>query len=101
MTPPFSKDTYRKNAAIYKLMGNPKRLAILNYLKRGEVAAGELVKVMKLPKANVSQNLSNLKWAHLVRARRVGKNVYYRLVDPAIVDLCDLLNKLRKRKIIH
>jgi DNA-binding transcriptional ArsR family regulator len=93
------KTAYWRNAEIYKVLANPKRLEILNYLKNGEASVEELTLVLKLSKANVSQHLAILRHTRLVIARRSGLNMYYQLVDSRIVEPCKIFYKLRRSKI--
>ncbi len=97
---PFPKTTYERNAGIYKLLANPKRLEILNLIKNRELPVEEIVKALKLPKANVSQHLAVLRYARLVTMRRSGLNVYYKISDPKIVEPCRILHELWKNKSI-
>lgn len=98
MNSPFPKATYERNAEIYKILANPKRLEILNILKFRELSAGDLVEIVQLPKANVSQHLALLRHTRLVTVRRNGLNVYYKIADPRIVDPCKILHNLWKDK---
>lgn len=98
MKPPFPREVYARNAEIYKILANPKRLEILNLLKNRELAVEELLKVLKLPKANVSQHLALLRHARLVRVRRNGLRAHYRISDPRIVEPCKILHSLRMQK---
>lgn len=97
MKSPFPKTTYERNTVIYKLLANPKRLEILNLLKQKELAVEELVKTLKLPKANVSQHLAVLRHARLVTARRNGLSAYYKIADPRIVEPCRILHDIWKQ----
>lgn len=99
-TSPFPKETYERNADIYKILANSKRLEILNILKNGESSVEELVTALKIRKANVSQHLSVLRYYGLVRVSRRGRNGYYRIVDKRIVGPCRILHELRGRRII-
>lgn len=50
MKSPFPKATYERNAETYKILANPKRLEILNILKKyGELTVEQLIKTIKLP----------------------------------------------------
>lgn len=100
MKSPFPKTTYERNANIYKLLANPKRLEILNLIKHRELLVEEIVKTLKLPKANVSQHLAVLRYTRMVTVRRNGLNVYYKLTDPRIVEPCRILHNLWKSKMI-
>lgn len=94
----FTKDTFERNAKIYKLMANAKRLEILNLLKAtGEMTVTQLVNEMGIRKANVSQHLAILRYLKLVDVKRVGKNAYYKISDPRIVEPCAILNDLWKK----
>jgi DNA-binding transcriptional ArsR family regulator len=65
-----------------KALGHPARLEILRVLAaRGTCVCGEVVKVMPLSQATVSQHLKVLKEAGLIRGRIDGKNSCYCL-DP-------------------
>jgi ArsR family transcriptional regulator len=91
----------KEDATIYELqseiclaLANPKRLQILNLLKNGEMSAGEMVKAMKIPKANLSQHLSVLKQKGLVSSRREGTSIYYSITHPKITDACSIMRSV-------
>ena len=98
MKSPLPQEAYHKNAHIYKLLANSKRLEILNILKKGEVGVEQLLKITKLSKANLSQHLALLRHNGLVLTRRDGLNIFYRIVDPRIVEPCKILHDLRHRR---
>ena len=60
---PFNKITYERNAAVYKVLAHPIRLEILNILKLGDRTVEELLKVIPITKANMSQHLALLRYA--------------------------------------
>ncbi len=98
MKSPFPKSVYAKNAEIYKILANPKRLEILNILKVREQSVERLIKMLGIPKANLSQHLTLLRHARLVTARRNGLNAYYKISNPKIVEPCRILHDLWKNK---
>lgn len=100
MKSPLPKEAYFKNADIYRVLANPKRLEILNILKNGEASVEALIKITKLPKANISQHLALLRHNGLVYPRREGLNVFYRIVDPRIVEPCKILHQLREKQLV-
>ena len=100
MKTPLPKDAYKKNALIYKVLANPKRLEVLNILKKKETSVEEILSVTKLPKANLSQHLALLRKNGLVVPRKEGLRVFYRIVDPRIVDPCKILHSLRLRELV-
>ncbi len=92
---PLPRRAYERNAEIYKILANSKRLEILNLLREQEMPVEELVKTLGISKANVSQHLALLRHAKLVTVRRHGLNGYYNIIDPRIVEPCRILHKLR------
>src|SRR3989344_8295822 len=100
MKSPLPKEAYDKNATIYKILANPKRLEVLNILKTGEQPVERLIKITRLTKAKISQHLALLRHTGLVRGRRDGLNVYYSIIDPRIVAPCKILHNLRHRKLV-
>jgi DNA-binding transcriptional ArsR family regulator len=67
----------------FRALAHPARLEILRVLaNRGRCVCGEVVEVMPLAQATVSQHLKILKEAGLVRGRIDGRNSCYCL-DPA------------------
>lgn len=98
---PLPKEAYAKNADIYKVLANPKRLEILNILKKGEVAVERLIAITQLPKANMSQHLALLRHNGLVQTRREGLNIFYRIVDVRIVEPCAILHNLRHKHLVR
>ncbi|HEY4478187.1 MAG TPA: metalloregulator ArsR/SmtB family transcription factor [Candidatus Paceibacterota bacterium] len=91
---PLPRSAYERNAEIYKILANSKRLEILNLLREQEMPVEALVKTLGISKANVSQHLALLRHAKLVTVRRHGLNGYYNIIDPRIVEPCRILHKL-------
>ncbi|MBI2066176.1 winged helix-turn-helix transcriptional regulator [Candidatus Woesebacteria bacterium] len=91
---PFPKETYERNADIYKVLANSKRLEILNILKKGELSVEELTHELGVRKANISQHLAILRLNRLVRVRRDGQRIFYSITDPRIVEPCRILHEL-------
>jgi ArsR family transcriptional regulator len=78
-----------------KALGHPARLEILRVLAaRGTCVCGEVVKVMPLSQATVSQHLKVLKDAGLVQGRIDGKNSCYCLDPDGIAELRAALDTL-------
>lgn len=60
-------------------LGDPIRRQILNLLKKGPMAAGDIAGRFDVTGAAVSRHLSVLRQAGLIRDRRDGKYIYYEL----------------------
>ncbi|HBI22836.1 MAG: hypothetical protein A2Y48_05360 [Nitrospirae bacterium RIFCSPLOW2_12_42_9] len=84
----------RLHAEICQTMANPKRLQIINILREKEISAGELQRILKIPKANLSQHMAVLKQKGIVVARREGNTVYFRLARPKILKAYDIMREV-------
>ena len=62
-----------------KALSDPIRREILNQLKAGPMAAGDIAGKFDVTGAAVSRHLSVLKEAELIRDKREGKFIYYEL----------------------
>jgi len=94
---PLPRIAYENNAEIYKILANSKRLEILNLLREQEMSVEQLIKILGIAKANVSQHLALLRHAKLVTVRRDGLNGFYNIIDPRIVEPCRILHELSKK----
>lgn len=88
------KEIFKLQANVCKAMANPVRMEIIYALKQGEKTVSELVESIGLAKSNISQHLSVLKSAEVVRARREGQNIYYAIANPKIVQACRLMREV-------
>ena len=95
---PYKKDVYMKNAVMYKVMANAKRLEILNTIRDREATVNELSEVLGTRKSNTSQHLAYLRYLGLVTTRRQGKNIFYKISDPKIVEPCKIFKDIRESK---
>lgn len=80
-----------KVAAYFQALAEPSRLALLNELRNGERNVGELAQATGFTVANVSRHLALLASHGLVARDSRGTSVYYRIADPAVYQLCDLV----------
>lgn len=76
---------------IFKVLANSKRLEIVQLLSNQELSVNEMVFMLGLPQANLSQHLSLLRQGNVVETRREGVTIYYRLSDARIADACQLV----------
>jgi len=68
-------------AELFKVLGDPSRLRILNALGVAELCVCDLSAALDMSQSAVSHQLAILRGARLVRARRDGKAMYYTLDD--------------------
>ena len=76
----------------FKLLGDPVRLRILNFLNtRHEAHVQQIVEATDQSQANVSKHLRALLRESLVDRRKEGLYVYYRIADPTLSAVCMLV----------
>ena len=85
------KEALEKVAAYFQALSEPTRLALLNQLRGGERNVGELAQLTGFTIANVSRHLALLGSHGLVAREGRGTSVYYRIADPSVYQLCDLV----------
>ncbi|MFH1635077.1 MAG: metalloregulator ArsR/SmtB family transcription factor [Chloroflexota bacterium] len=87
----MNADTYRQVTQLFHLLSHPARLHILDELRRDEACVCHLQAVLKRPQAYVSQQLRVLRDAGVVTDRKEGQLVYYRLNDPKVAQLLEIV----------
>jgi DNA-binding transcriptional ArsR family regulator len=85
---------FEMQSEVCKTLASAKRLEIINALKEGEKTVGELVEILGVPKANVSQHLAVMRLKGILRSRREGVNIYYRIANPKVVQACTLMREV-------
>jgi ArsR family transcriptional regulator len=90
------------HAQLFKALGDPHRLAILATLARAkdEVCVCDFTAGLPLEQPTVSHHLRWLREANLVRCRRKGTWVYYRLAPGVVGRLRKAVNVLFSEKAI-
>lgn len=78
-----------------KALADPTRREILNLLKSGRLAAGEITDRFPVTAAAISRHLSVLKEAELIRDCREGKYIYYELNASVLEELMLWLAELK------
>ena len=86
-----NKTIFEIQAEICKTIASPKRLEIISALKSGEKSVTELVDVLGVPKANVSQHLAMMRHKGILKTRRDGVNIYYSIANSKVIDACNLM----------
>jgi len=85
----FSDEALELVAARFKVLAEPMRLRLLHALRDGEKSVSELVEETGASQANVSKHLNLLFRHRMVGRRKEGLNVFYRITDPTIFELCE------------
>lgn len=81
-----------------RALADPIRRQILNLLKKGRMAAGDIVEHFEVTGASVSRHLSVLKDADLIRNTREGKYIYYELNTSVLEEIMLFISDLKGDK---
>ena len=92
--PEFDMTIYELQAEISKTLAHPLRLAILHNLKGGEKTVNELTQTLGASQSNISQHLAILRQRQIVKTRKDGSNIYYRVASPKISQACDMVREV-------
>lgn len=97
---PLSDAALELVARRFAVLAEPMRLRLLQALFEGERNVSELVELTAGTQANISRHLQTLTAAHVLGRRKEGLQVFYRIIDPTIFKLCELVcGSLEKRRV--
>lgn len=93
-----TKRFYEAKAEIIQAAGHPIRLAIIEFLGRGEQCVCDIVEHVGAQRSNVSRHLSVMLKAGVLESRKDGLKVIYGLRTPCIVNFLSCVDQaLRER----
>ncbi len=78
-------------AEYFKVLSEVSRLQILCSLKSGEKNVTDIIETTGLGQANVSKHLKVLSQLGMVHREPHGVTVYYRIADPSIFKICEIV----------
>lgn len=79
---------------VMKLLANEDRILLLCQLSQGERCVSELEEQLGIHQPTLSQQLGVLRSEGVVSTRRQGKNIYYSVAQPAMLEILALLYRL-------
>lgn len=79
-------DQFDARARVMKAMAHPSRLKVIDELSRGERCVCDLQALIGHDMSTVSKHLNVLRKAGLIVNERRGKQIYYRLKVPCILN---------------
>ena len=82
-----SDPVYVVKAQLFRTLGHPVRIRILELLADGERTVGDLQDALDLDSSGTSQHLAALRQQGVLESRRAGTSVYYRIRDPRVSQL--------------
>jgi DNA-binding transcriptional ArsR family regulator len=82
---------------LLKLFASEQRLILLCRLIEGECSVGDLAAYLQLAPSAASQHLAKLRAEGVVATRRDGHTIYYRVADPAALQLLSTLRDIYRK----
>ena len=92
---------YAQVGRIGKAVSSPKRLELIELLCQGEKPVERLAGEASISLKLASAHLKELRLAHMVQARKEGKNVYYRLTGEAVADFWVAIRSLAEDRLLE
>lgn len=80
-------------AEVFKAMGHPIRLGIIEFLHHDEKCVCEIVDYIGTGMSNISKHLSILKKAGILEDRRDGLKMMYRLIMPCALEFSSCVER--------
>ena len=84
---------YLKYSEVFKALGHPVRLKIVDGLLSHTCNVGEIVEGLGLPQSTVSQHLGILRNRGIITPEKYGVKTCYMVSDPKVRRIIDCLNK--------
>ena len=90
----MNKSSSEKQVAnVFKVLGSPFRIELIYCIGNAEACVCHLEAILKKRQAYISQHLMVLRDAGILKTRRDGKYIFYRIADPKIFDLIEFTSK--------
>jgi DNA-binding transcriptional ArsR family regulator len=89
-----SDPVYVVKAQLFRVLGHPLRIRILELLSDGDRTVGDLQAELEIDSSSTSQHLAALRQQGVLDSRQAGTNVYYRIRDPRISQLLTIAKEI-------
>lgn len=97
----MSIEALRLIAARFKVLAEPLRLQVLQFLENGEANVNSVTTAVNSTQPNVSKHLKLLQDEGLVKRRQEGNSVYYSIADESVFELCEVVCGSLREKFIQ
>ena len=81
-------EVFELAAEVFRVMSAPMRLKIISSLCQAEKNVSELLSEIATTQPNMSQHLNTLYQAGVLGKRREGVQIFYRIIDERVANLC-------------
>ena len=90
----LKKLSIQRKSEVFKALGHPTRLRIVEKLADGEQCVCDCLEMFDIDISTLSRHLSVLKNAGIIRDERRGKNIFYSLTCPCIVNMIECMEEV-------
>ncbi|WP_203882066.1 ArsR/SmtB family transcription factor [Planotetraspora kaengkrachanensis] len=95
----MSVPLYEAKAELFRLLGHPVRIRVLELLQDGPLPVRDLLSAIDVEPTGLSQHLAVLRRSGMVTAHRDGSTVVYALAGGDVADLLRAARKLLTQKL--
>lgn len=88
------RDSAETVVTILKSLANTDRLLILCHLSQQELNVSQIEEITQIRQPTLSQQLMMLRKSDVVNTRRDGKQIYYTIKDPKLVEVLSTLYRV-------
>ena len=85
------------NSLVFKALGNETRLKIVQTLLIKEHNVTDLTRISGKDQTTVSRHLATLSSAQIVRQKRIGRNIFYSIIDPKMKEWLELTISIKRK----
>lgn len=85
---------FHLHADLLKALAQPRRLEIIHLLRDQELSVSQIQEMLDLPQANISQHLQILRKFGVVKTKRKGKQVFYKIAHLNFIKASDLIRQI-------
>ena len=79
---------------IFKALADETRLKIVDFLKDGEKCVCEIIPMTGKSQPGISQHLRILSEAGILKSRKEGTSIYYKIRDKRIMEIINILREI-------
>ncbi len=87
------KPDYEQISEKLKALGHPARLQIIVGIMENECNVSQIQEALGLPQSTISQHLKTLKSSGIIRGRKEGTKICYRVIDTTVRQIMEILKK--------
>ncbi len=99
MTKTNQKRLYEMKAEIIQAAAHPIRLAVIEYLGKGEQCVCDIVDHVDAQRSNVSRHLALMLKAGVLDCRKDGLKVFYRIKTTCILDFLNCVERVLRERV--